>query len=152
MYRRLNLDSVDETDALTEALLKLYAYANKYEWANEISWIKANQAIRAFAKEGNAYVVDGYLVMVDTIEPWYSYDRVLQEWLVLKLYQGGSVDSVPPALLALAKERGCKTVMSADSSPLSIVSKAYEDAGFLPLTRSYFQKVNYGSNQEMGWG
>lgn len=150
MYRPLNLDSMDEMNHLTVALCKLHAFANQYEWANEISFPKANRAIRAFAKEGNAYVVDGYLVMVDTAEPWFSYDTVLQEWLVLKLYRGGSVNSIPSALLEIAKERGCKTVMSADSSPISIVAKAYEDAGFIPLTRSYFQKVNYGLCQKMG--
>lgn len=144
LYRQLNITL--DGKPLEDALRRLQAFAAKYAWVNEINWIKANTAILSFHKDGNAFVVDGYLVMVDTVAPWYSLDEVLQEWLVLKLYDGGSVNSIPPALLAIAKSRGCKTVISADSSPISIVSKAYEDAGFLPLTRSYFKEVPNGGH------
>lgn len=138
-YRLVSI--LDEAFAISEALTKLHKYAKAYSWTNAIDFDKACQAVGYFSGQGNAYVVDGYLVMVDVVTPWYSNDNVLQEWLVLKLYDGGSVDSVPPALLAIAKERGCKSVITADSSPISIVADAYTRAGFLPLTRSFTKEV-----------
>lgn len=132
---------LDEAFAISDALVKLQKYAKAYSWTNEVDFDKACSAVGDFIGQGKAYVIDGYLVMIDVIQPWYSNDSVLQEWLVLKLYDGGSVDSVPPALLAIAKERGCKSVATADSSPISIVADAYTRAGFLPLTRSFTKEV-----------
>lgn len=124
-----------------KALRGLERYASSYEWANEVSFSKACEAIRAYIAEEKAYLVDGYLVMTDEVEPWYSRDKVLQEWLVLKVYEGGCVSSIPEALIEIAKSKGCKSVLSGDSSPVNIVGKAYEQAGWQPLTRLFTRKV-----------
>lgn len=128
---------------VTEALLKLRDYASQYKWANAIDFDKACASVQQTYDDGCAYVVDGYLVLIDVIQPWYSNDKILQEWLVLKLehIEGQSVDSIPPALLAIAKERGCKSVITADSSPVNIVAGAYQRAGFTPLTTSFFKVI-----------
>jgi len=81
------------------------------------------------------------LVLTAVVYPWYSTAPVLQEWLVLKLHSGGSVNSIPPALLAIAKERGCSVVITGDSSPISIVAEAYSQADFRPLTQSFYKEV-----------
>lgn len=127
----------DDWPATVDALMRLEQYAKAYSWTNTVDFQKACGAIHSFIKDGNALVVSGYLVMIDEVTPWYSNDKILQEWLVLKLYQGGDINDVPAALLAEAKKRGCKSVVTADSSPISIVADAYERAGFVPLTRSF---------------
>lgn len=138
----MRLATIFETPAILKALHRLQEYAAVYQWAGNVDFTKGSHAILDEVERGNAYIVDGYLVMVAKVQPWYTKDFILQEWLVLKVYDGyGTVDSVPNALLDIAKERGCSVVISADSSPVSIVAKAYADAGFEKLTQSFFMEV-----------
>lgn len=126
---------------ITAALEKLKAYASKYEWAVAIDFSKAVYTILAEAMNDKGFIVDGYLVMIDIIKPWYSNQEIMQEWLVLKVYDGGSVDSVPVSLRTIAKHHGCKVIITADSSPVQLVAEAYNKAGYLPLTQSFYTKV-----------
>lgn len=127
-----------------KALRGLWRYAEQYQWTNEVSFEKACSAIDAYIEQGRAYVVGGYLVMTDVVTPWYSHDKVLQEWLVLKLYKQGAVKDIPEALLEIARRQGCRSVISGDSSPVNIMSRAYEEAGWAPLTKSYTKEVIHG--------
>ena len=143
-------DVIEDRDALIAACKKLQEYAKAYSWTNEVSFDKGVSALQANILMGKGYLIDGYLVMLDIIQPWYSNDKVLQEWLVLKLYPGGTVNSIPPALLSIAQTLGCKSVISADSSPISIVENAYLVDGWRPLTRSFTMKVPDGSFEKLG--
>lgn len=148
MYRLAN--DIDSADAsIAEALLKLQEYAKAYDWAQDIDFLKALESVYETIAEGNAYIVDGLLVLVNEFSPWYSNTKVLQEWLVLRVYPsiGDGVAEVPKALREIAKHRGCATLITADSSPISIVADAYKAAGFQPLTRSFFKKVQDGATQ-----
>ena len=127
--------------AVVNSLMKLENYAKQYKWAIGVDFLYAVGNIYDAVKAGQGYVIDGYLVMVDEVKPWYSKEPILTEWLVIKLYPGGSVDSIPTALLAIAKERGISMVMTADSSPVNIVAEAYQRAGFDKLTTSFFKVV-----------
>ncbi len=118
------LANSDDYVAISTALLQLAKYAEAYDWAGRVDLNKAYRNVIDVVRCGKAYVVDGYLVLTDTLTPWYSNDSLLEEWLVLKLYTGGSVGSIPPAIEAIAKELGCIGVLSADSSPVNIVGKA----------------------------
>lgn len=105
---------------------------------------KALRSVRTVVSSKKAYIVDSYLVFTEVISPWYSNDRLLQEWFVLRLYQGGNVTSVPLALRGIAKELNCSVVITADSSPVNLVGKAYAEAGYKELTRSFYERVDYG--------
>jgi hypothetical protein len=136
----MRLITPGDSRAIHAALKELQRFAEAYSWAVDVDFDQAVTSI--WNCRDKAWVIDGYLVMVDVITPWYSKSPVLQEWLVLKVYPGGKVSSVPPALLKLAKEEyNCSVVITADSSPVSIVARTYEEAGFALLTRSYFKKV-----------
>jgi hypothetical protein len=126
---------------VVDALIKLEAYAKEYKWAVGVDFSLATGAIYTAIKAGQGYIIDGYLVMLDEVKPWYSDEPILTEWLVMKLYPGGSVDSIPPALVQIAKQRGLKLVMTADSSPVNIVAGAYKRGGFSPLTTSFYKAV-----------
>lgn len=131
----------EDWGAVVNSLTKLENYAKQYKWAIGVDFLHAVGNIHDAIKQGQGYVIDGYLVMLDEVSPWYSKSPILTEWLVLKLYPGGSVDSIPEALLAIAKERGISMVMTADSSPVNIVAEAYQRAGFSKLTTSFFKVV-----------
>lgn len=127
--------------AIDAALRVMEERAAKYPFVITTSLRKATTSIEAAVFSHRAYVIDGYLVLIDVVEPWYSTDSILQEWYVMKIYPGGDVSSIPPALLEIAKDLGCGIVMTADSSPVQIVAAAYEQAGFIKLTQSYCTKV-----------
>ena len=127
--------------ALVKAMTKLEKFASVYPWCIAPNFDKALDTVFEAEEQGNAYVVDGYLVLVDKLMPWYSTEYVLQEWLVLKLYDNGDLSKVPLALEAIAKTSDCKLVMTADSSPVNIMAKAYNDAGFSFLTQSFYKRV-----------
>lgn len=138
-YRKVLL--AEDYDYIMAALLRLEEYAKEYKWASGVNVDLAAYNLITYIEAGQGYVVDGYLVMVDEIKPWYSNEPILTEWLVLKLFPGGSVDSVPAALIQIAKNRGISMIMTADSSPVNIVAGAYKRAGFNPLTTSFFTVV-----------
>jgi hypothetical protein len=123
------------------ALLNLDRYSDNYDWAVGKNFGKAWCSIAAAVSAGNVAIVDGYLVCVETITPWYSNATVLQEWLVLKLEDGGNIASIPIALQEIAIGRGASLIMSADSSPVNIVAGAYKAAAFKPLTTSFYKVV-----------
>ena len=127
--------------AVHDALLVMEQRAAKYPFVVTTSLRKAAASIEHAILTHNAYVVDGYLVLTEVLQPWYSEDNILQEWYVMRLYPSGSVDSIPAALKEIAYTLGCQIVMTADSSPVQIVAAAYEQAGFNKLTQSYCTKV-----------
>jgi hypothetical protein len=139
----MRLATAEDRGALVEACKRLAAYAVKYKWVGEVDYEKGLTALFAEVDKGNAYVIEGYIVFVDEITPWYTQDRLLQEWLVMRLhYVHGELSKVPSALLAIAKARACVGVLGNDSSPVPIVAAAYEGDGWLALTKSYFKEVS----------
>ena len=126
---------------LRDALLRLQDYGKKYKFAVGVDYTTAEANVLHQVDTGNAYIIDGYLVLISVVVPWYATLPILQEWLVLKLYSGGSVNSIPPALLELAASKGCKLVITGDSSPVNIMADAYHKACFTPLTQSFYKEV-----------
>lgn len=146
MYRKANLQ--EDWSSVVTALTKLMSFAATYDWVGSIDWVKGTDAIAETIRSGHGYIVDGYLVLTDKVIPWYTKDVILQEWLVIKVYPGGNITSVPLALEAIAEEQGCKFIMSADSSPVNIVGRAYEEAGYLPLTHSFYKATTWASSDK----
>jgi hypothetical protein len=130
-----------DEELIFKALLNLDRYSDKYDWAVGKDFVKACNSVAAEVNRENVAIVDGYLVCVETITPWYSHATVLQEWLVLKLEDGGNLASIPIALQEIAVGRGASLIMSADSSPVNIVAGAYKAAAFKPLTTSFYKVV-----------
>lgn len=133
--------TVDDSNEIFKAILKLDAYSDGYDWAIGKDLTKACDSIADAVAANNVLIVDGYMVCIETITPWYSNSRVLQEWLVLKIADGGSIKSVPLALEEVAMGLGIKLIMSADSSPVNIVAGAYKEAAFKPLTTSFYKVI-----------
>lgn len=130
------------------ALTRLQAFAESYEWVGKVDWDKGTQIIFDTIKAGNAYMVDGYLVLTEVVCPWYTKDLLLQEWLVLKVQVGGNVTAVPKALEEIAKAHNCIAVISADSSPVQLVAAAYKEAGYKPLTNSFYKVTSWDSSDK----
>lgn len=135
------LATEDDMPAISQALHTLKYHADKYPFVVSTNVAKAERNLQLSIHFGKAYVVDGYFVLTDTFEPWYSDDKVLQESLVLKLYQGGNRASIPPMLRELAEYLECSVIITADSSPVQLMAKTYEEAGFDKLTQSFCTKV-----------
>jgi hypothetical protein len=86
------------------------------------------------------YVIDGYMVFVSLVTPWYGGSSFMQEWFTIKIGDSvNGVNGVAEALHDLAKELGLAGVLGGDSSPVSIMAKAYDDSGYIPLTKVYFK-------------
>ena len=127
--------------AILEGCYKLRDYAKSYGFIGTVDFDHGVTSIYNVVTMGNAYIIDGYLVLVAEVEPWYTKDILLQEWLVIKVYPTvNGVKSIPPALLEIAKERGCVMLLTGDSSPVNIMANAYKDAGFHNLTQSFYKE------------
>ena len=138
----MRLAEAKDKRAAKDALCKLRDYADAYDWAVDVDFDKAVATVWGEIDTGGGWVIDGYLVLIHSFKPWYSNARMIQEWLTLKLYDGGDINNVPPALLELAEVNfGASVVVTADSSPVNIMAKAYSNAGFSPLTQSFYKRV-----------
>ena len=142
-YRKAEI-ALDRRPVLA-ALLQLDKYAQAYPWVGSVDFDKGVRVVMDTIDAGNAYLVGGYLVLTDEIVPWYTTDKLLQEWLVIKVRPSPvQVSEVPGALLEIARARGCIGVITADSSPVQLVAKAYDAAGFSPLTTSFYKVLPNG--------
>lgn len=147
MYRLANLtfDAV----AVEAALKKFQSLGATFGHVKTMSFERAMQQVTTAIANRDAYIIDGYLVMVDEVQPWYTEDKFLQEWLVVKVYRpiNQSISSIPAALEKIAVERGCIGIISADTAPAQLVAQAYKDAGFKPLTTSFYKVLDHGISE-----
>lgn len=97
-------------------------------------------------RQGNAYIVDEhYLLLVNDGKAWHGADTCLEEGLVLALKPNGNLGKVVQALEAVAKERKVTAILVHDSSLNFRMSTLYERAGFIPITRTHYKALNYGT-------
>lgn len=89
-------------------------------------------ALRNVFEHPNAYIVDGYLVLYDLTEMWWSDSPIVAEQLVFALEPGGSLDAVIDFLEAKGREAGAKFICVgtalAKSDPA--LASLYEKRGF----------------------
>lgn len=130
---------VSDGDAIRFACRKLERYAERYDWAIKQDYIKGLAAVMDAVRHRQALVIDGYLVLICEVVPWYSNAKCLQEWLVMDLNMTGVIESVPLGLEAFARAHNFDMVITADSSPVNIVAGAYRGAAFKPLTSSFYK-------------
>lgn len=120
-----------------------YSFAKGYNL--EFAYDQLKQSINAPLKSELVFYIDGYIVFTSTIVPWYGGQAFLQEWFTIKV--GPSLNGtlgVVQQLEAYAQGVGLRGVLGGDSSPVSIMAKAYEQSGFTPLTKVYFKETQDG--------
>lgn len=87
---------------------------------------------------------DGFFLVYEVGSPWYSYEKVLFEELVLRF--DDSVEGAPGAvrrLEELAKEHGCAAIASGDTQ-VRAMSPHYVAAGFTPIGDQFFKELQHG--------
>jgi hypothetical protein len=79
-------------------------------------------------------MVDGYLVMCTVDKPWFSYEKVVSELLVVRVEMGGTLKSVAQFLQAVADETGASKVIvgTAFSRSDRALARMYQREGFKP--------------------
>lgn len=141
----MRLATYADLPAISEAASRLAVYATKYEWVGGVDYQEAMTNLMTCVDNGNTYLVNGYAVFVEEVTPWWApvEAKVLKEWLVMRVSEPSpeGVNALPKALTEIAKSRGCVGVLGGDSSPVSIVAGAYEQAGWLALTKAFYQEV-----------
>jgi hypothetical protein len=120
-----------------------YAFAKGYDLG--VAYAQLSACIADTASSEVVLFIDGYLVFTTVVHPWYGGQPFLQEWFTIKV--GPSLHGtlgVVQQLEAYAQGVGLRGVLGGDSSPVSIMAKAYEQCGFIPLTKVYFKETHNG--------
>jgi hypothetical protein len=127
-----------------EALARFAKVAVSYPFVDGLDFERACTSIKTCIEAGDGYIIDGYLVMTTCFCPWYSTAKILQEWLVLKVYRTPpwGTKNIPEHLSAVAVRLGATRLITGDSSPVDIMGSTYRSAGFIPLTCSFFKEVS----------
>jgi len=101
-------------------------------------------ALRNVFDHPNAYIVDGYLVLYDLTEMWWSDSPIIAEQLVFALGPGGSLDAVVEFLEAKAREAGAKRVCvgTALAKNDNALASAYEKRGFNRMAINLAKEIN----------
>ena len=119
-----------------EAQPEHYAFANGFDLATAYENLK--DAITSY----KCLYINGYLVFIDDVKPWYGGPTVLQEWFTIRVEDTQyPLSSAVVDLQAWAIDEGYTVILGADSSPTEIMAKAYEANGFTPLTKQYFKEI-----------
>lgn len=89
-------------------------------------------ALRNVFDADNAYIVNGYLVLYDLTEMWWSDTPILAEQLVFALEPTSGFDAVTEFLEAKAREAGAKylCVGTALAKSDQALASLYEKRGF----------------------
>ena len=140
----MRLATLADLPAIGKGLAKLQTVADNYGFVNSTNLTKATLALINEIRLGNGYIVGDYLVMVAEVTPWYSDDKVLQEWFTMKLkFKAEGRNLLAGALILIALKRSCTHIMTADSSG-GPMAKQWANSGFTPLTQSFYQRVSHG--------
>jgi hypothetical protein len=133
----------EDWPSVEEALARFAKVAVSYPFVDGLDFERACTSIKDCIKAGDGYIIDGYLVMTTLLCPWYSTAKILQEWLVLKVYHTPpeGTKNIPEYLESLAARLGATRLITGDSSPVDIMGSTYRSAGFKPLTCSFFKEV-----------
>ena len=126
------------------ALASFEPEALKKGFIGSTSLKKATLSIAQQIREGNGYLVGDYLVMVSELTPWYSEEKILQEWFTIKLTRRAyGFGNIAKCLEEVAIERGCSLVITGDTS--GTMARAWQAGGMSPLSQSFYKRVsNYG--------
>ena len=130
--------------SVEKALAGFAKVAMNYPFVDGLDFERACTSIKTCIEAGDGYIIDGYLVMTTCFCPWYSTAKILQEWLVLKVYPTPpeGTKHIPAYLERLAVRLGATRLITGDSSPVDIMGSTYRSAGFKPLTCSFFKEVS----------
>ena len=134
---------VQESDSLeiVRAIYKFREQANEHPFFKPVSLSKALGFIWEQCAQGNAWLANGYLIIVSVSTPWYSNERMLVEQLVVKIAKGGTADDIPVVLDLLAAKLGCTKIVTSDSSPSGNVAAACSRAGYLPFSPTLYKVI-----------
>lgn len=137
-YRRYQ--PLEDHLLLETALDDWEAQAPKYGYVDYPNRDKVLANIYNKHLEDDAYIVDSsFLLLVESITPWFADDKILQEVLVLRLRYGGRLASVISAIEDIAYSRGDDKILLSDSSVGLSLSKFYKRKGYSLVTNSFFK-------------
>lgn len=138
-----------DTQAVEDAFVALALASPAYGYSKQPSWRKGMALFKRMLEQGGAYIVnEAYLLLVSEGVAWHSYDTCLEEVLVLKLYEGGSITSVADALEHIARVRGITTILASDSSINFRMGAVYQRAGFKPITHTYYKELSWDNGSQ----
>lgn len=136
----MRLATLDDVPTIRKALAAFKARVSPDSFIGVIDLDKAMLGLAAEIQEGNGYIVQDFLVMVDVLTPWYSHDKVLREWFTLKLrFRASGHPALAPSLVAIGQQRGCSLVITGDTS--NSLARWWLAGEMYPLTQSFFKKV-----------
>lgn len=101
-------------------------------------------ALRNVFEADNAYIVDGYLVVYNITEMWWSDTPILAEQLVFALEPEDSLKAVVAFLEAKAREAGAKylCVGTALAKSDNALASLYEKCGFSRMAINLAKEIN----------
>lgn len=122
-------ESEDISAALRTYHAKISSRGNK-PWYKHVDLRRVLTSI--LGGDSMSALVDGYLVVYDIGETWYSPHKVLEEVMVIRIYPGGDFLQVPKFLESKAKAHGCAMVCVGTALARSDAAliKIYERSGY----------------------
>lgn len=100
--------------------------------------------IRQAVNVGNAYIEDGYFILVDAGRPWYSYKEYLIEELILKIRPTTQPVTVAiKALSEIARSRGFEVVAAGDTQ-VGYMTPHYIAEGFTTIGTQLLKEIDNG--------
>ena len=114
----------------------------------EVAFAYVRQAMR----EGRAYYLDGYFIMVDVGSDWYTSRKYLIEQIILKIHPTTSPVSVAIAALDRIREiHGCVAIAAGDTQ-VGYMTPHYHAAGYITLGTQLFKGEPNGIHSQVDRG
>jgi hypothetical protein len=105
------------------------------------SLMEAELSIRNAMHEGNAWIIQGYLIVVDVGRVWYSGERFLIEQIILRIEKTGTqVQAAIGALDQLADHYKCNAIAVGDTQ-IGHMTPLYQDHGYVTLGTQLFKEI-----------
>lgn len=101
---------------------------------------KAKASLMEAARRNRAYMVDGYLVVFDTMSPWHSDITIVIEEFVLRVYPTNFTPAVVTEFLdAMKSMHNAVSIVSGDGQ-VGAMSKHYLAAGYRKIGEQFMKE------------
>ena len=119
--------------AIAAAIHQLELNCSRYPFPIKFSLESAIAHVMLKAAEGDAFVGNGVVLLVSTITPWFSDNRVLQEEFILSL-GSPNLRAVIRFVEAEAKRRGRDYILAGNTYQDARLTELYKRLGYKHTT------------------
>jgi hypothetical protein len=129
--------------AVKQALQRLESFQQQYPFRVTPDHEGAFQHILAKAENGDAFVVGNCLLLVSGFQPWYGFEQILQEELIMAIGPHPNVRAAILGFERIGRERRCDYLLAGNTLQDPRLSNIYRRLGYTHASDIFTKELKW---------